>query len=218
MAITTAIKAALAGALNNMANSSTANTQQAALQQQSAHSHTITSAGAHTHPGTTIGGGYTTTTGQQNTFIGHSAGIAHSISGGNVFVGNSFQPLTAEEAKELLTLEEEYKRELKVSKISYFKNLPVETRQYIVNTILWQREAERIKKIEEEVEAKMPDRFKELKSRQINLNSWYQSGVGINSIYNGHIGAIMPFLGGLSQEEIISAHSDACAEEALTSS
>lgn len=149
-----------------------------------------------------------------------------TTTGSWVSVANVNQQFTPEEAKELADLEADRARESKRLKIEAFKKLPAPLRQQIVDEITWLQEHNKISI----TEAPKSQRQQELEQKQASqYNPW-------NSPNQWSIGRLQnPFItstgmeqamtwrrftlpNGLTDDDILKAHNDACAEETLLSS
>lgn len=128
------------------------------------------------------------------------------------------QDLTIEEEKELNELEDLHKFDSKRLKLNYFKSLPKEFRQQMVNVLLWDDLTKEIN----EISADKPSRLIELRVKKdgnspyyirnhiINGNSWWLSGhIKISE-------SILPE--GITKEELLQAHLDASLEEEISES
>lgn len=128
----------------------------------------------------------------------------------------SISGLTADEKVEFDKLTEEFKAEVKISKIATFKKLPTELRQFVVNFFAWQEsinvintttvdKSERLKELEQKNEAG------KLFSQQLGqyMGSTYTT-TGLNNILF-QIG--LP--DGLTIEELKQAHIEASMEEEM---
>ena len=180
---------------------------------------------------TSAAGSFTTSHPQNiGTSVGH-------IPNSNNTVGQLISTLTAapvtitkEEHEELNKLEEQFQIETKQAKIDAFKALPIELRQHIANCIVWAEAEVKINK----TEASVPERLKQLRIKlgcsfvgSLGRNSGWTNTTGSQNIFIGHQAGIANTVGvaaynvtqgmtGLTTKEIIEAHLDACAEEALT--
>jgi hypothetical protein len=108
--------------------------------------------------------------------------------------------LSLEEQKELKSLREVYDENLKVEKLNKFKQLSSTLRQHIVNNILWDDACDEINN----TYINKSDRYIELQGETVYINNGSNYGVP------------KPRLpAGLSKEELIRAHNEACMEEEI---
>lgn len=163
------------------------------------------------------------------TSSGSLAGLLGTLGGAttgtSTWITSSTPPapaLTPTEAAELESLRQDRAAESKKLKIEEFKKLPPDFRQTIVNKLLWKK----FVKDSNAKEASMSDREVELQAKQ-NMQGIYigGSGLSITSTYPGYLGSNSQVLTveegvslptGLTETDLVNAHRDACAEEALT--
>jgi hypothetical protein len=135
-------------------------------------------------------------------------------------------PLTSEEAEELNRLAIDRATESKRLKVEEFKKLPADFRQTVINKLLWKK----FVKEANEKEVQMTDREAELINKQNQANMGIGSYIGGSNLrissgstqwYTGPNGALsieeaVSLPAGLTEADLIDAHNEACAEEALT--
>lgn len=143
------------------------------------------------------------------------------------------QPYTAEDAKELERLEADRQMEIKRTRLEKFKKVPAAIRQQIVDEIVWHRNVNDISN----TDVTKSERQQELERKQMmnnpfaGGNPWNPFGAGGLSsqwLRTDHTHGLLDTLqqypafirrfampAGLTEEDILQAHNDACAEEAL---
>lgn len=135
------------------------------------------------------------------------------------------QPLSNEEQKEYQRLEKEHEEEVKSAKLAYFKALPPEFRQTIINILQWETVAKEINHIE----PPKSERLRELEGRARRTNpfagyghsyskQFYPSGGSplqdaLDNLGRHHYPTNMP--NGLTLEQLEEAHLEATIEEEL---
>lgn len=128
----------------------------------------------------------------------------------------SISGLTPEEKVEFDKLTEEHKQEIKVAKVTAFKKLPTELRQFVINFFSWQEAVSSISAVNPD----KSDRLKELEikneygrlfSQQLGqyIGSW--TGTATSGIIS--VGLQLP--DGLTIEDIKQAHIEASMEEEM---
>lgn len=150
---------------------------------------------------------------------GYSSGITSTYTG--VFPPGP--PLTTQEAEELDRLEKDRVAQSKLLKLEEFKKLPADFRQTVINKLLWKR----FVKEANQKEAQMTDREIELMNKRnaasigsfiggagISISSGHQWYTGPNGALSVEEAVTLP--AGLNEADLIDAHNEACAEEALT--
>lgn len=163
---------------------------------------------------------------QQNLLQGLGTLYPNGINGNITIGGTSFSygtPLTKEEQEELDRMMKDHQEEIKLMRIDNFKKLAAELRQTIVDIIFWRKTAEEMKVLNKP----MPARLIELTNKKngsgtLSFHGGYSSGC-ISCGHAHHNNTLLMNLPlnallecGLSEEDIIRAHKEACAEEALT--
>lgn len=135
-------------------------------------------------------------------------------------------PLTSEELTELENLRQDRTAESKRLKIEEFKKLPADFRQTVINKLLWKK----FVKEANQKEVGMSQREMELIAKQSQSNNgMFIGGVGSNITlgstypgqwYSGSNGALtveeaVTLPAGLTEADLVDAHNEACAEDAL---
>lgn len=156
--------------------------------------------------------------------------IGNSSTGWSTTTGVSIEQLTPEELEELKDLLEEHELNIKYRKLEEYKKLPPEVRELYINTILMHNSINKINTIDSNSVEKN-SRLKELETKhsffqnqlnyitngaafQQSINQWGQ--VKLSSPYGPLVGELSPHvIDGLTMEEIIKAHTEACLEETV---
>lgn len=134
----------------------------------------------------------------------------------------SISGLTSEEKVEFDKLTEEYKQEIKTAKITAFKKLPTELRQFVINFFTWQEAVDTISN----VSPSKSDRLKELDAKNEYGRLFGQGfGQGLGQYIGGwpsythtasgiiSVGLRLPE--GLTIEDVKQAHIEASMEEEM---
>lgn len=129
----------------------------------------------------------------------------------------AFQALTPEEKAELEQLKKDHQQSVKLAKLSEFKKLPSDLRQFIVNIIYWKEAKDKI----EQTSVDKPDRLKELEQKESNSNmSQYMGGIsGVSAVFHSNMGfdllSLLPIPAGVTAEQLKEAHVEATLEETM---
>jgi hypothetical protein len=140
--------------------------------------------------------------------VSASSGSASTLS----YSGLTGSPLTPEEVKELEGLQQELDITKKALRLSEFKKLPKELRQFVVTAATWQQYLININQLDIQPSA----RQLELYSKNLSANWAYSGSTGWfqgNFAYTVSI----PIPDGLSIEDLIAAHTDQSMEEEILS-
>jgi hypothetical protein len=116
-------------------------------------------------------------------------------------------PLSKEETRELTLLTEEHLLKTKLLKIEYFKKVPSEVRQEILNIITWQQ----YKKDISQIESEKTDRHKALESKKNSSNIFISGGTAWFSASYDIYSILLP--DGITLSELKQAHIDSLMEE-----
>jgi hypothetical protein len=139
--------------------------------------------------------------------------IGTASTGTSIFSGSAMQAyidsLTAGMTKEELAEYEELKKvhneKIKLAKITEFKKLPPELRQFIINAIAWHNAVETINNVAPEKDPRfkeLEDKDQRMKSGMISIDSLYYTGFNTLSLPKG-----------ISNEDLKHAHLEATLEE-----
>lgn len=131
---------------------------------------------------------------------------------------SGIQPLSKEEQDELAQLESDYKNQVKSAKLSTFKKLHSEMRQFVINCVSW---SEDLKRIENSGNIPKSERYNELEYKKSNSNLLSQSsfaGISTSINLNDHFISTFGLIGlpkDVSIDELKRAHLEATLEEEI---
>lgn len=130
----------------------------------------------------------------------------------------SISGLTSEEKVEFDKLTEEYKQEIKTAKITAFKKLPTELRQFVINFFTWQEAVDTISN----VSPSKSDRLKELDAKNEygrlfgqGLGQYIGGWTSHTHTASGIISVGLRLPEDLTAEELKQAHIEASMEEEM---
>lgn len=179
---------------------------------------TTTTSGTFTAPSS---GSYTVTTGTAATTISLPAGTSVSLPAGQTITGplttittTSFPAiLTSQEVKELEDLENAHKEAHKIEKLNTFKKMPSETRQFVINMILF---GEAVSAIKTAPPPEQSERLKELQLKKSYSGGYYYGQLNVSpyiTTMNLDISVFLP--DGITAEDLKNAHVEASLEEQM---
>ena len=207
--------------INQMTQIGAGNNNIGAIGQSSSGTSVNIGGGANTTTTTNIGvgsSGQTLGIGGNGTLVWGGAGGGGGGSGGAGQLTTSqimttiqgFMGLTPEEAKELENLNKEQTIENKTLKLSEFKNMPPELRQFVINASFW---TDMVKKINE-TKAPQSDRQKELIQKE-SISKMFSGSLSVQAVGYMNVFATLPLPEGLTVDDLRQAHLEQTLEEEM---
>ena len=128
-------------------------------------------------------------------------------------VANITFGLDDDEKAELAKLQDQREHDKKSYRLNQFKNLPATMRQQVINDILWTRTTNEM----EHPEVPKSTRQQELEAKELPSSKAFHAMVGYHDLYadvtmKSKYDVLLKWF---TEKEIIDAHNDASAEEAL---
>lgn len=122
--------------------------------------------------------------------------------------------LTADEQKEFSELKKQHEADIKTAKLSVFKKLASELRQYVINSYEWKSSVHEIN----QTKAEKSERLRELENKE-SLTRGY-GGASLGSYHAGFspeykLNLELELPEGLTIEDLKQAHMEACLEEEM---
>lgn len=145
--------------------------------------------------------------------IGGVGGI-YTTTGTSITLPGAFghyESLTPQESSELESLKKDNVIETKIAKLTEFKKLPTQLRQFVINACMWQDTVQKIN----EITAPESDRQKELayKDQHGKLLTTQGWSVSVNSFINSMTSISLP--NDLTTDDLKNAHAEQAIEEEM---